>query len=187
MAEVEDQAIAASLPLKIADAHLRAIAARRRIANVWSVLQNLDASYSYDRDDEELKRGGGFSLTLPIFGLGRPERLRAASEFRQALQERRAVEVEVRAQARMAAEQAEAARQLALFRRKTLLPISNAVYQGVVLEVNAGQIGVFQLLQAKRDNLEAGRVYIDALSDFWRAKAELESLLTAAPAPRGAP
>lgn len=172
----EAQAVAFSFGLKLADARLRAAAARRGIANIESVLQNLEPQYQYNRDDDTLKRGGGLSLTLPIFGFGHAERLRASSELRQAIQERRAVEVEVRARARSIAARTEAARQLAVFRRQTVLPLSNDVYAGTLLDSNAGQIGLFQLLQAKRDNLRAGREYIEALRDYWSARTDLGSL-----------
>jgi cobalt-zinc-cadmium efflux system outer membrane protein len=35
-------------------------------------------------------------------------------------------------------------------------------------------IGVFQLLQAKRAEVEAGQRYIEALTDYWIGRTELE-------------
>jgi predicted aldo/keto reductase-like oxidoreductase len=39
------------------------------------------------------------------------------------------------------------------------------------------QIGVFQLLQALRDQLEAGRNYVATLTEYWRSRAALEQIL----------
>ena len=35
-------------------------------------------------------------------------------------------------------------------------------------------VGIFQLLQAKQGEIEAGRAYVEALRDYWMARAELE-------------
>lgn len=175
---VEERAVASSFAVRAADAELTAAARRRGITNIQSVLQNFDVEGDYDRDDNVLKRGGGVSLTVPIFGFGGAERMRANGELRRVIQVRRAVEVEVRAQARAAANRLEAARALAQFRRRTILPLSGAVLEGTVLDVNAAQIGVFQLLQAQRDRLEAGRDYIQSVHDYWTARAALEGLVS---------
>jgi cobalt-zinc-cadmium efflux system outer membrane protein len=42
------------------------------------------------------------------------------------------------------------------------------------LEYNAMLAGVFQLLVAKRDEIDAGRGYIEALRDYWIARCDLE-------------
>lgn len=36
---------------------------------------------------------------------------------------------------------------------------------------------VFQLLIARRDQIEAGRAYVEALREYWLAAADLEQLL----------
>jgi cobalt-zinc-cadmium efflux system outer membrane protein len=38
-------------------------------------------------------------------------------------------------------------------------------------------VGVFQLLSARRDQVETGRAYVETLRDYWVARAELEQLL----------
>jgi cobalt-zinc-cadmium efflux system outer membrane protein len=39
------------------------------------------------------------------------------------------------------------------------------------------QISGFQLLQAKRDEIETAKVYLEAVRDYWLARAELEEIL----------
>jgi cobalt-zinc-cadmium efflux system outer membrane protein len=39
------------------------------------------------------------------------------------------------------------------------------------------QVGVFQLLDARRKQLEAQRDYVNALRDYWRERATLEQLI----------
>ncbi len=35
-------------------------------------------------------------------------------------------------------------------------------------------VGVFQLIAAKREEIEAGTLYVDSLRDYWLARTELE-------------
>ena len=44
-------------------------------------------------------------------------------------------------------------------------------------EYNAMQVGVFQLLQARREQLEGKRAYVRTLRDYWQARTTLEQLL----------
>jgi cobalt-zinc-cadmium efflux system outer membrane protein len=56
------------------------------------------------------------------------------------------------------------------------LPLSAQVYTSTQLNFNAMQLGIFQLLEAKRARLDAGRMSIDATRDYWIAKANLDLL-----------
>jgi cobalt-zinc-cadmium efflux system outer membrane protein len=41
-------------------------------------------------------------------------------------------------------------------------------------QYNAMLLGVYQLLQAKQGEIEAYRAYIEAVRDYWIARADLE-------------
>ena len=43
-----------------------------------------------------------------------------------------------------------------------------------MLEYNAMQMGIFELLQAKQAEIDAGRDYVESLRDYWTARADLE-------------
>ena len=45
------------------------------------------------------------------------------------------------------------------------------------LQYNAMQLGIFQLLQAKRQQINTGILYIETLRDYWLARTELEQIL----------
>ena len=64
-----------------------------------------------------------------------------------------------------------------LLQRQKVLPLSQKVLQGMRLEYNAMQIGVFDLLAAKRDQLAAGIAYVQAAEDYWKTRANYEYLL----------
>ena len=46
----------------------------------------------------------------------------------------------------------------------------------VVTRDNAMALGVFQLLAAKRDEVQTARTYVELLREYWTARAEVERL-----------
>ena len=47
-----------------------------------------------------------------------------------------------------------------------------------VREYNAMQVGVFQLLQARTDQIAVASAYIETLREYWQARAALDQLLS---------
>ena len=71
----------------------------------------------------------------------------------------------------------QAATKSAAYYKSVLLPLRQQVVDETQLQFNAMAVGVFQLLQAKRDQIETGRSYVETLRDYWITRAELEQLL----------
>ena len=61
--------------------------------------------------------------------------------------------------------------------RRVLMPIRQTVVDQTQLTYNAMPVGPFQLLQAKRDQVEAATAYIAALEAYWLARTTLEQIL----------
>jgi outer membrane protein, heavy metal efflux system len=172
---VEAQVMAASTDMAQATGLLGAAKAMRSTSVLNSVLPSLELSGERERDGV-WKRGFGLGVGLPIFGLGGSTRLRAQSNATMASANLASLDIELRAQARSAAAMAEAARQIAIERREVILPLSAQVFAGTQSNFNAMQAGIFQLLEAKRVRLDAGRASIEATRDYWVAQAELDLL-----------
>lgn len=120
--------------------------------------------------------GVGLSLAIPIFDLGQAAAARGRAELRRAYHDFFAVAVQTRAHARAARTQYVSARDRARHYRDTLLPLRTHVLEATQQQYNAMQLGVFELLQAKRAQIDAGRRYIDLLQDYWVARSTLESI-----------
>ena len=58
-----------------------------------------------------------------------------------------------------------------------MLPLRQKVVEETQLQYNAMLVGVFQLLQAKREQIEAGARHIDQLRECWIARTNVEELL----------
>jgi outer membrane protein, heavy metal efflux system len=169
---VAEEAVSDSFPVAVAEARLREVASRRGIRNVEALLGDVELIGEFQRQGR-WSEAYGLGFTLPL-DLGASGRLRAGAEFRQAWQQLQQARLESLTASRSAAMRAEAARELALFHRDVSLRISADVFDGVVRDFNAMQIGMFELLQARRDRVEAGRDYVQAVAEYWQARADLE-------------
>ena len=85
-----------------------------------------------------------------------------------------ALAADVRSDVRGARERMLLARQQVEYFKSTALPMRTRVTQESQLEYNAMQIGPFQLLQAKQEEVRMGADYVEAQRDYWVARAELE-------------
>ena len=66
------------------------------------------------------------------------------------------------------------ARQQVEYFKSTALPARTRVTEESQLEYNAMQLGPFQLLQAKQEEVKTGAESVEALRDYWVARSELE-------------
>ena len=59
-----------------------------------------------------------------------------------------------------------------------MLPLHTRIVNEAQLHYNAMQLGPIQLLRAREQQIETGAAYVEALRDYWLARAELTQLLS---------
>ncbi len=179
---IERRAVAQSLDLAEARAQIEVAAGRAGLAKWSTILTDIEIGAAADREDDGAWHvGPSVSLQIPIFDQGQAKNAAATAELRRALQEYAAQAIELRSDARAARDRLVAARERATYCREVLLPIRDEVLRESQLQYNAMQIGVFQLLNTKRDVIDAGIQYIEALRDYWVARANMELILAGRP------
>ena len=124
--------------------------------------------------DGEWTAGPAIEFSVPIFDQGRAVVARTVAELRERQRRYAALAIRIRSQVRRAGTRMESARRRAAYFEKVLLPLRQRNVVQSQLQYNAMQIGVFQVLQAKRDEIETGRSYVETLTDYWLARTELE-------------
>jgi cobalt-zinc-cadmium efflux system outer membrane protein len=67
-----------------------------------------------------------------------------------------------------------AARMTVEFYARALVPLRERIVALSQQQYNAMLLGVYQLLQAKQNEINAYREYIEAVRDYWVARADLE-------------
>lgn len=136
----------------------------------------LGAKGEREADDGTWAVGPTVALAIPLLNQGQPQIAAAAAELRRVRAEHEATAVELEAAVRSAHALLENARGRVEHYRDTVLPLRQRIVEQTQLEYNAMITGAFQLLQARREQIEAGGQYIEALRDYWIARSALETL-----------
>jgi cobalt-zinc-cadmium efflux system outer membrane protein len=124
--------------------------------------------------DGQWRIGPSFSLPIPLFDQGQAAIPRAQAVLIQSQQRYLALAVDVRSQVRAAAIRMFSARAKAQLYHDQVLPLQEQVVAQTQLQYNGMLVGVFQLLQVRRDQIDVARQYIESLRDYWTARAALE-------------
>lgn len=173
--------MANSLVLRRSILDLEAIARRRGITNLTAILPEVEGGVSAERESEgdhdEWSVGPVLGIRLPLFNQGGPARTIARLELMRGWDRLTADAVEVRAAARRAGRDVLFAHQQAKYVRDVVLPLRIATTAQAQLHYNGMYIGVFQLLDAKIREIDAARLLIQKLRDFWISESRLEQVM----------
>ena len=176
--QMETKAVTASLELELARREMEISAQRLGLARATSVLPHLEAGVKGEREEGQWSLGPSLALPLPLFDQGMPARAAAEGELKKRWENYFALAVEVRSEARNARNRLVLARQRVEYQEKVMVPLYRRITQETQLMYNAMQVGVFDLLEAKREELEMERRSVQELKNYWIARAELEQLLS---------
>ncbi len=172
--ELETLALSQRLDLAAARKSLDILMRARtvtRLGIVPAVAVGVDTEHDLDH---AWVTGPTVDIDVPIFDQRQAARARANAQLRQAQHQLTAREAEIRSEVRADITRLKAARQTAELYRDSLIPIRERIVAETQKHVNYMLLGVFQLLQAKRDEVNASREYLEALREYWIAFAELE-------------
>ena len=174
-AQLESRAIQQRLDLAAARQQFVAEARTRGIARAEAILQGAQIGSHYEHEIEPRhSTGPSVSVPIPIFNQGQPASARASAKMRQAAQRYLALAADIRSDVRAARDKMLLSRRQVEYFKSTALPTRTRVTEESQLEYNAMQIGPFQLLQAKQEEVKTGADSVEALRDYWVARAELE-------------
>lgn len=177
LADLEKKAIGRSLELAAITHRMTALAEEAGFTRSTSLVQEVELGVAGERDDGEWKVGPTIAVPLPIFDQGQAKVATANAQLRRQQQLLYAKAVEVRSAARSARLRLVTAQETAIYYRDEILPLRDRIVKDTMLQYNAMQVSVFQLLGARTQHIDAHRKYIAAVHDYWRAKAQLDLLL----------
>jgi cobalt-zinc-cadmium efflux system outer membrane protein len=175
--DLEKRAVADSLELAALRAEIDTAGRSLGLAKASSLLPDFKLGPTAERDGGDWFLGPAVAVPIPLFDQGQARTAEARATLRRQSKLYAAAAVEVRSAVRAAAQQLVTARQAALHFRDVLLPLRQKVVHETMLEYNAMQVGVFQLLDSKRQQIETARRSIEALHGYWQAKTRLETVL----------
>ncbi len=173
--ELESLALTQRLDVQSAKHNAMALARSAKLVDMTRYLEGSEIGVSAEREPEGFwVVGPSVAVPIPLFDQGQASVAAARARLRQARQQYLATLNESRADVRTAATELRAARARVEHLREVVLPLRAQVLQQSQFEYNGMLIGIFQLLEAKSAQIEAGEEYIEALRDYWIARGELE-------------
>jgi cobalt-zinc-cadmium efflux system outer membrane protein len=182
--DLEARALTANLELQAAEQRLHALAKRTGITRAEGLLPHIDIDVHalignpQEADSERHVRwGGGVGVDVPIFDRKQGTLRALEAEFDSSLERYQGLAINLRSLAREARGRLSSAHKRAQQYQSVIVPAQAKVMEHSQLQYNAMQLGVFQLLEARRAELEVALDYAETLREYWSAQAELDALL----------
>ncbi|HOI56985.1 MAG TPA: TolC family protein, partial [Phycisphaerae bacterium] len=176
--DLEKQAVGHSLDLALARKEIETAAAASGLDVATTVFPNAAVGGQAEHDPGgPWQVGPMLTVPIPLFDFGQAASAAGRDEVRRRWEQYVALAVEVRAAARSARHRLLYARQQALYYRTVIVPLRQQITAETLLQYNAMQLGVFDLLMAKQQEVDAGRRALEALRDYWIARSDMELIL----------
>jgi len=170
--------------LKLAETQRLDLSAARRkadndldfagVTRRWRWFGDLEAGYERENDtDGSRLRGPSLSLRLPLFNQNQSGVMRADAQAEMAQARLSELELRVKNEVARGLDQLASAREVAEAYRTAVLPQREQLVTSTQEEHNFMLVGVFELLQARRSQLDASQSYVEAVRDYWIARSTL--------------
>ena len=169
---LERLAVANSLELSAIRHNIEGAGRALGLNRTFGLVPELEVGAIGEREGEDGAWAAGpvLSLPIPLFNQGQPAVAAARAELRRARAQYVATAVELRSAVRAGAALLRNARARVAYYKQVVLPLRGQIVEQSQLQYNAMQIGPFQLLQARQQQIEAGAQYIEALREYWQAR-----------------
>ncbi|MEE8305581.1 MAG: TolC family protein, partial [Candidatus Tectomicrobia bacterium] len=139
-----------------------------------------------ERKEGAWEVGPTLEFPIPLFDQGQARTGRSMVELRRTQQVYYALGVRIRSTVRTVRDRLQGAQDRALYYRDIILPLRARIVNEVQLQYNAMQLGVFEILRAREQQIQAAVAYIETLLDYWLARTDLGQLLSGRlPSPGG--
>jgi outer membrane protein, heavy metal efflux system len=183
--DLERRALSANLTLRERRQRLEALARRagwtRAAGWIPDISVDVHGLHGDPEDspgtDSDWRFGAGVSFEIPLFDRRQGSAASLEAEFDALLETYYGLAVEVRSAAREVHGRVTSAYARARQYQNVILPAQRRVTEQTLLQYNAMQLGIFQLLEARQAELDAELDYTDTLREYWTAVAELGALL----------
>ncbi len=165
------------------NANLQLMAARQEVLVMegaldatrrFRLLGGTEIGYEREREpDGQRLKGPTLNLELPIFNQGQARVARAQALVAQSRARLAQLELAAGNAVRLGAERVRVLRDIVETHRNVLIPQRESVVARSQEQQNYMIIGVFELIQAKRQEYDAYQSYLEAIRDYWLARTDL--------------
>src|SRR3972149_4033434 len=176
MEHLESTSVSQRLDLAAARQETQVIAHALSLTRKYRYFYVFDVGVDSEHDvaDDVNFTGPNVTIELPILDQRQAEIARLEAQLRQSLQRLASLAIDIRSEVREIRERLLAARNVAKYHHDSILPLRQRIVDESQLYYNGMLIGVYELLLAKQNQINAGREYIETLRDYWIARSDLE-------------
>jgi cobalt-zinc-cadmium efflux system outer membrane protein len=172
---LEALAIGRRLDLATAHAQTQALSHTAAMAKNFRFVGSPSVGANFERSPERYTAiTPNASIELPIFDQKQAVIARLEAQVRQAQAHESALAVGIRSEVRAARGRLQAMRDVVERYAKVVVPMREQAVSLSQEQYNAMLLGAYQLLAAKQSEVDAYRDFIEALRDYWIARADLE-------------
>jgi outer membrane protein, heavy metal efflux system len=173
---LESIAVSQRLDLAAARHETQSIAHALSLTQKFRYISVLDIGVDTEHEvsDDVNFTGPNLTIELPIFDQRQAKIARLESQLRQSQQRLSSLAIDIRSETREVRDRLLAARSIVEYYRDVVLPLRQRVVDESQLYYNGMFIGVYELLLAKQNQINARREFIEALRDYWIAMSNLK-------------
>lgn len=186
---LESMAIGQRLDIAAARRNVQAMGYALSLAKTtrWTGTVSVAVEAGRLRHNGRISFGPSVALEIPLFDQRQAQIARLEAFKRQGESNLRALAVDVRADVRSSRARVLTARGVVDDYAKGIVPIRENIVRFSQEQYDAMLLGVYQLIQAKQNEFEAYREYIESLRDYWIARSDLERAVGGRVGPSAAP
>jgi cobalt-zinc-cadmium efflux system outer membrane protein len=171
------EALAIGRRLDLASAHeqTQALAHAAAMARNFRFVGSPAAGTAFERSPERYSAiAASASIELPIFDQRQATIARLEAQVRQAQAHESALAVDIRSEVRAARGRLVAMREVVERYANVVVPLRERAVSLAQEQYNGMLLGAYQWLAAKQSEVDSYREFIEALRDYWIARADLE-------------
>jgi len=175
---LERAAIEGSPEIALRIQSIEVVAQALGISRDWRWLGSVEFGVAGEREREGTwLTGPSLSIEVPIFDRNQPEIQRQEAWLHQREQELVQSAIDLRASVRTQHERLLFSQQKARHMLEIVIPAKESILKQTQRQYNYMLTGVYEVLQARNEEYESYREYIDALHRYWVSHAELRRLI----------
>jgi cobalt-zinc-cadmium efflux system outer membrane protein len=174
---IEKIAISNSLDLKRSYNELLSIAAQYGIDTTKLVFPQFNIGISSEKEEGVWHLGPGFNLGIPIFDWGKVNSAKAKAKIMQKWNQYTALAIEIRSKSRFFRFSLHNTFRQSKYLKKIIVPLAEKITHSTILQNNAMQLGIFDLLLTKQAELDKKIESIQMQLKYLKSKIMLQTLL----------
>lgn len=172
---VESTAIANRLDLAEVGREVEAISAALGITRSWRFVLFARIGINSERDTSgQWLTGPELQIELPVFNQRQADIARLEAELRASEDRLTALAIEIRSEVRALRTRLLLIRQVADRYKSVIVPTYQRIVQLSQEQYNFMLVGIFQVLDARKEEMRTYRDYVNYVRDYWITRARLE-------------